>query len=154
MFGFWTGVICVKVVGNQETICYFIVLLLLSCGQWFVFGIHLVMLGTVVDLVCWQGKFACYYNGVIWKAISHCLMWCVWRERNNQISKDLEMTLLDLKLLFFRTLIDWMSAVGSHSLFWICDLIDVCNLSVRLFLDLSCIDFEYLGDWFFWFNKI
>ena len=31
MFGYWIiGVICVKITGNQKTICYFIVLLLLS----------------------------------------------------------------------------------------------------------------------------
>ena len=32
-----------------------------------------------------------------------------------QSFKDLERTLAELKLFFFRTLLDWMLAVGSHS---------------------------------------
>jgi hypothetical protein len=65
--------------------------LLLHCGYakelwdmvFVMFGIHWVMPKRVIDLFyCWQGKFGWHQNITIWKAIPHCLMWCLWRERN------------------------------------------------------------------------
>jgi len=48
------------------------------------FGVHWVMPNTVVDLLaCWKGKFGCHRNGIIWMAIPHCLIWCIWQERNS-----------------------------------------------------------------------
>ena len=79
-------------------------------------------------LACWQGKFGSHRSGVIWMAVPHCLMWCIWSERNNQCFEDSERTVADLKLLFFRMLTDWMSIVTSYSIFSIHDLMDVCNL--------------------------
>ena len=83
----------------------FIVLMLLSCGLVFVlFGIHWMMPRTVVDLnliACRQWKFGRHCNGVIWKAVPHCFMWCSWRKRNWSF-EDLERNLPDLKLFFSR----------------------------------------------------
>jgi hypothetical protein len=46
------------------------------------FGIQWVMPRRVVDLLaCWQGRLGQHRNCVIWRAIPHCLMWCLWRER-------------------------------------------------------------------------
>ena len=83
----------------------------------------------IVDLIAsWQGRFAHHRNGVIWKAVPHCLMWGIWRERNARNFEDSERSLPGLKLFFFRILLDWMSVVGCYSLCLICDLIDHCNL--------------------------
>ena len=65
-------------------------------------------------LVCWQGNFRRHCNCAIWMAVPHCLMWCIWRERNNQSFEDFERTLPYLKLFYFKTLLNWMSIVGSH----------------------------------------
>ena len=47
------------------------------------FGVHWVMSRRVIDLLaCWQGSLGQHPSSVIWKAIPHCLMWCLWRERN------------------------------------------------------------------------
>ena len=35
--------------------------------------------------------------------IPHCLLWCLWRERNSRCFEDIERSIPDLKLLFFRT---------------------------------------------------
>ena len=35
---------------------------------------------------------------------------------------------MNLNLLFFKTLLDWMSIVESHSISSIYDLMDACNL--------------------------
>ena len=75
---------------------------------------------TVVELLaCWQGNFGHHCNGVIWMAIPHCLMRCIWLE-----------TITDLKLFFFKTLSDWMSIIESHSISSVYDLIDACNLCI------------------------
>ena len=82
------------------------------------FGIHWVMPRTVVDqLACWQGKLGRHHNEAVWKAVPHCSMWCIWWERNNRSFEDLERNLPELKLFFSRTLLDLMTAVGSHCLF-------------------------------------
>ena len=89
---------------------------------------------TVVELLaCWQGNFGHHRNGVIWMAVPHCLMWCIWRERNNRCFEDSERNIAGLKLFFFITQSDWMSIIGSHSIFSVYDLMDACNLCIWLF---------------------
>uniref|UniRef100_A0A2N9G3X1 Reverse transcriptase zinc-binding domain-containing protein n=1 Tax=Fagus sylvatica TaxID=28930 RepID=A0A2N9G3X1_FAGSY len=66
------------------------------------FGVSWVMPCQVRMLVdCWQGGLGRQRNSLIWKVIPHCLMWCLWRERNLRSFEDLEMCSQDLKLFFF-----------------------------------------------------
>ncbi len=38
----------------------------------------------VMDLLkCWKAGFGRTRNLVIWEAVPHCLLWCVWREQND-----------------------------------------------------------------------
>ena len=85
-------------------------------------------------------------NGVIWMAVPYCLMWCIWRERNNRCFEDFERTIADLKLFFFKTLSDWMSIIGSHSIFSVYDLKDACHLCFLIIFVPCCILPIYLGD--------
>ena len=102
------------------------------------FGIHWAMPKTAVELLaCWQGNFGHHRNGVIWMVVPHCLMWCIWRERNNRCFEDSEGTIADLKLFFFKTLSDWMSIIRSHSIFLVYDLMNACNLCIWLFWSLA-----------------
>ena len=66
-------------------------------------------------------------DGYIWMATLHCMMWCLWRERNNWCFEDIEGTMTELKLCFFRTMLDWMSILRSQSLCSVSDLIDWHN---------------------------
>ena len=92
------------------------------------------MLKTLVELLaCWQGNFGRHCNCVIWMDVTHCLIWCIGRERNNQCFEDSKRTITNLKLFFFKTLLDWMSIIGCHSIFSIYDLMDACNLCIWLF---------------------
>ena len=79
-------------------------------------------------LACWQGHFGRLRNGVIWKIVPPCLMWCIWKERNNRCFEDSERAIPDIKLLFFRTLLEWFSVWRNHS-FSLLDLLDFCNFS-------------------------
>jgi hypothetical protein len=45
----------------------------------------------------------------VWK-IPPCLMWCLWRERNDRSLEDHERTLVELKARFFKTLFVWAAA--------------------------------------------
>ena len=47
------------------------------------FGMHWVMSRRIVDvLACWKGRLGRHKNRIIRDAIPHCVMWCLWRERN------------------------------------------------------------------------
>ena len=70
----------------------------------------------------------------IWKAVPHCLIWCIWRECNSRSFEDGERNLLDLKFFFFQTFLDWLSAMGFFFFFCsICDLMNHCNLRAWMF---------------------
>jgi hypothetical protein len=46
--------------------------------------------------------FACWWTGgrsrsaVVWKMVPSCLMWCLWRERNDRNFEDKDMTFEEL----------------------------------------------------------
>uniref|UniRef100_A0A2N9FRM3 Reverse transcriptase domain-containing protein n=1 Tax=Fagus sylvatica TaxID=28930 RepID=A0A2N9FRM3_FAGSY len=62
------------------------------------FGIHWVMPKCVIEVFwCWQGSFGRHQNLVIWKAIPHCLMWCIWRERNARTFEGSETSIVEMK---------------------------------------------------------
>ena len=71
--------------------------------------------------VIWFGR---HRNGCIWLTIPHCLMWCLWRERNNGCFEDNERSIPDLKLFFFKTLLNWLAAMRNQSFF---TFLDSCN---------------------------
>ena len=101
------------------------------------FGVSWVMPLSVIGLfACWQGRFGRHRNGVIWKVVPLCLMWCIWKERNSRRFEDTEHAMPDLKLLFIQTLLNWFSVWRNHP-FPILDLLDFCNF--RSWLVHPCI---------------
>ena len=60
--------------------------------------------------------------------VPHCLMWCIWKERNSSCFEDKERSMPDLKLLFFRTSLDWFSVWRNHPFPSILDFLDFCNI--------------------------
>jgi hypothetical protein len=94
------------------------------------FGIHWVMPRRVIEVFCcWQGRLGRHRNMVIWKAIPHCLMWCIWRERNARIFEGCELSIADLKQRFYRLLMEWMAAIGLVRFSNLIEFIDFCSLS-------------------------
>ena len=79
----------------------------------FLFGVHWVMLRSVVELIAsWSRKFHRPKTKVLWSMIPHCLMRVIWRERNTRIFEGDERSIHELKLFFFQTLFDWANASG------------------------------------------
>ena len=48
--------------------------------------------------------------------VPHCVIWCLWRERNARLFEDCESSMVDIKLLFFQTLYAWVNSVGVSSI--------------------------------------
>ena len=98
------------------------------------FGMSWVMLQSVVGLLaCWQGRFGCHRNGYIWLMVPHCLLWCLWRERNSRCFEDKERPISNLKLFFFSTLMDWLTALRNQSFWSFLNILDSCNFCSWLF---------------------
>ena len=118
---------------NGESVDHLLICCTIAFDLWYMvftlFGIHWVMPKIVGELLaCWQGKFGRHQNSTIWMAVQHCLMWCIWRERNNRHFKDLERSVSDLKLFFFKTLLDWVTMLGFRSFSPVHDFMDFCTL--------------------------
>ena len=91
------------------------------------FGVDWVMPGKVLHLWAdWEIRFGDQRNMVVWRMIPHCVMWCIWRERNARHFEDCERSVVDLKLPFFQTLYAWVNSLGVLSINSIMELIDHC----------------------------
>ena len=92
------------------------------------FGVSWVMLQFVVGLLAsWQGRFGHHRNEYIWLMVPHCLLWCLWRERNTRCFEDNERSISYLKLFFFRTLMDWLVVLWNQSFLSFLDFLDACK---------------------------
>ena len=75
-------------------------------------GINWVLPFRVSDLLfSWWNWFGKRSSGV-WNLIPSCLMWTIWRERNNRIFKDKETSLARITEFFYGSLFDWSRAWG------------------------------------------
>ena len=71
------------------------------------FVLQWVMPRRVVDMfACWQGSLGHHKNIVIGKAIPHRVMWCIWGERNARTFEGCELSVVELKIQFYRSLLD------------------------------------------------
>ncbi|KAG2707779.1 hypothetical protein I3760_05G162800 [Carya illinoinensis] len=52
----------------------------------------------------------------MWKMIPICILWSLWRERNDRTFEDKERSIEELKFLVFRTLYSWAFAVDFNGL--------------------------------------
>ncbi len=73
-------------------------------------GIDWVLPFRVSDLLfSWWNWFGKRSSGV-WILIPSCLMWTIWRERNNRIFEDKETSLARITEFFYGSLFDWSRA--------------------------------------------
>ncbi len=91
------------------------------------FGIQWTMPSTVAKLLaCWKRRGLTKDHNTIWNVIPGCLMWMIWREQNQRAFEDIERHAVDLKLIFIRTLMEWMAAGSSQVYPSILSFIDDC----------------------------
>jgi len=77
------------------------------------FGLFGVMPRSVLDLFARWWTFERPMSTVIWKMVLTCILWCVWKERNNRCFEDLERSLEDILAFFFHALYLWTVAFVS-----------------------------------------
>ena len=53
----------------------------------------------------WQGKFGWHRNVDVWRIVPHCLIWCIWSERNARNFEGCEHSLLEINYFFLHTMI-------------------------------------------------
>ena len=46
-------------------------------------------------------------NEKAWRAVTLCLMWTLWKERNERVFKNIEQSDQSLKLSFLYTFVNW-----------------------------------------------
>ena len=77
------------------------------------FGISWVMPRGVVELIsCWNGCKGRHETGKIWMAIPHCIMWCLWCERNARSFNGEEVSIPALKYSLLQTMLEWLKAAS------------------------------------------
>jgi hypothetical protein len=94
---------------NGESVDHLLFHCEVACSLWNAifsrFGLSWVTPNSVKDL------FACWWPGgnsqsaVFWKMVPLCIMWCLWRERNDRSFENLERTLEELKSFFLLILL-------------------------------------------------
>ena len=89
---------------------------------------------NVVDLLtCWKGLLGNSEAGKVWKMIPHCIMWCLWRERNDRTFNGVEKSIPALKFYFLHTLLDWSKAYHLDFSSSLSDLVDLCSARLWCF---------------------
>ena len=79
---------------------------------WTLFGLLWAMLQSVTDLFSSrQGSLGGHQSIDLWRAVPHCVLWCIWLEQNSRCFKGKERIISELKSLL---LLEWRS---SFSLF-------------------------------------
>ena len=66
-------------------------------GPWFfcLFGVSRVMPAQVVNLLTsWMGAFRTSCQAVGWGVVPLCIMWVIWRERNQRVFEGIERPLV------------------------------------------------------------
>jgi hypothetical protein len=71
------------------------------------FGLCWVMPRSVKELLASWWTAGCMRSTVVWKMVPHCILWCIWRERNNKCSEDSPRTREEFLLFFLVTLFSW-----------------------------------------------
>ena len=83
----------------------------------------------LVDLmISWMRSFRKSRHAEEWGAVPLCVMWVLWRERNQRVFEGQEQTVLELKILLLCTLFDWLHCSSSHSFLCFEDILDSCTL--------------------------
>lgn len=62
---------------------------------------------VVVIFACWKGHFDRLQNAVMWKMVPSCIMYCLWRKRNDQSVEEREWMMVELNDFFFKTFYHW-----------------------------------------------
>ena len=98
---------------------------------WALFGLQWVMPHGVFDLFSsWQGSFGGHRSIDLWRAVPHCVLWCIWRERNSRCFEGKDRSISEIKSLLLHTLLEWSSSFNLFPCSNLLEMLDLCNFCV------------------------
>lgn len=62
----------------------------------------------------WRRKLRDKNSKLVWDLIPGCIVWCVWRERNNRYFEDQARSTKQFRELFYLTLYNWFNAAAKN----------------------------------------
>jgi hypothetical protein len=71
------------------------------------FGLCWVMPRSVKEALASWWTAGRTRSAVVWKMVPHCILWCIWRERNNRCFEDSPRTREELLHFFLVTFFSW-----------------------------------------------
>ena len=96
------------------------------------FGVDWVMSGSVLDHVAgWRNWFGKHYSEV-WNLVPACVMWSLWRERNNRTFEDVELSTTKLIESCMGSLFEWSRGWGFSTASSVGGFLDSLNHSNML----------------------
>jgi len=75
----------------------------------------------------WLGKFGRHRNIGYWRLMLHCLIWCIWSDRNARCFEGCEWSLLEIKFFVCHNLLVWSVALLHFTCFSILVLLNHYN---------------------------
>ena len=70
---------------------------------WALFGLLWVMLQSVTDLFSSsQDSFGRHQSINLWRAVPHCVLWCIWQEHNSRCFEVKERSISEIKSLLLQ----------------------------------------------------
>ena len=98
---------------------------------WALFGLQWVLPHGFSDLfLSWQGSFGGHRSIDLWRAVPHCVLWCIWRERNSRCFEGKERSISELKSLLLHTFLEWSSSFNLYTCSNFLEMLDLCNFCV------------------------
>ena len=94
-----------------ESVYHLLLHCVVASGLWNAFfswfGLCWVLPRSVKELLAswWLGSRT--RSAVVWKMVPHCIMWCIWSERNNRCFEDSSRSREELLHFFLFTLYTW-----------------------------------------------
>ena len=120
-------------ISSGEIVSHLLLHCLIAYDLWVFFfcaiGITWVMLNSVKSVMeSWRGMMRRCRYGTEWGAEPACILWCIWRERNQRIFEGKEMSILNLKFLFLKALFKWVTCSPTISTLSLMEFLDTLGL--------------------------
>jgi len=71
----------------------------------------------------WGSAIRCACAKEAWRLAPLCLLWCIWRERNARLFKDVETSMVELRKRLLNTLYIWIASHHSLNVFTYVDFL-------------------------------
>jgi len=79
-------------------------------------------------LTSWGASFGCGLAMDVWRLVTLCLMWCLWREQNARHIEYVLTSMLELRKRLLNTIYIWIAIHHSLSVFTYADFLNLFSV--------------------------